>query len=391
MRQIRQPVIVDAVRTPFGEVNGSFSELHAQDLAAKPLKALNERIGFDPASDVDDVILGCVAPESEQGNNIARFTPLIAGWGEEVPGVQVNRACGSGQQAANFAASLISTGVNDIVVAGGVEHMTRVLMRDSDSLVMDPNDLSTTYYEHFEELTTQGEGAERIADEYDMTREEVDQIAVDSQRRWAEAARKGHFDEQVIPVETSGSEEKTVDRDEHPRPDTDLETLESLPLQFREENEGVIHAGNASGIVDGAAALLLSDQKTTQDRGWDTLARIVDMQVVGVDPITMLKGVIPATNELIQRNEMSIDDIDLFEVNEAFAPVISAWLKETGADWDNTNVWGGAIAHGHPLGATGAALLGKLAHQLQVYDYQYGVCTMCIGMGQGIATLIERT
>jgi acetyl-CoA acetyltransferase family protein len=389
MPQPATPVIVDGVRTPFGDLNGAFSDLHAQDLAVKPLEALETRVGFYPA-DVEDVIYGCVAPEGEQGNNIARFAPLLAGWGDEVPGVQVNRACGSSQQAANFAASLITTGIHDVLVAGGVEHMSRVLMGDSESLTMDPDTVSDTYYEHFEELTTQGEGAERIADEYDLARDEVDRIAVDSQNRWADAVEAGHRD-YVIPVEFKrDGETVTLNEDEHPRPDTDLETLRTLPLQFREKGDGVIHAGNASGIVDGAAALLLSSRETATEQGWDPIAEIVDMQVVGVDPITMLTGPIPATNKLLERNKMTVDDIDLFEVNEAFAPVISAWLEKTGADWDRTNVWGGAIAHGHPLGATGAALLGKLAHQLHVYDYQYGVCTMCIGMGQGIATLIER-
>jgi acetyl-CoA C-acetyltransferase/acetyl-CoA acyltransferase len=390
MSRSARPVIVDGVRTPFGDLDGAFSDLHAQDLAVKPLEALETRIGFDGATDVEDVIYGCVAPKGEQGNNIARFAPLLVGWGDSVPGVQVNRACGSGQQAANFAASLITTGVHDVLVAGGVEHMTRVLMRDSESLTMDSDTVSDTYYEHFDELMTQGEGAEQIADGYNLTRREVDRIAVDSQHRWADAVEAGHLDH-VIPVEFERDGETVpLEKDEHPRPDTDLKTLGTLPLQFREEGDGVIHAGNASGIVDGAAALLLSSQETAAERGWDPLAEIVDMHVVGVDPITMLTGPIPATNELLERNEMTDDDIDLFEVNEAFAPVISAWLEDTGADWERTNVWGGAIAHGHPLGATGATLLGKLAHQLQEYDYQYGVCTMCIGMGQGIATLIKR-
>jgi acetyl-CoA C-acetyltransferase/acetyl-CoA acyltransferase len=181
----------------------------------------------------------------------------------------------------------------------------------------------------------------------------------------------------------------TVTQDEHPRSNTDLETLADLPLAFREEN-GVVHAGNASGIVDGSAAVLVASEKARQEHAWDPMARIVDVHAVGVDPITMLRGPIPATNGILERNDFTVDDIDRFEVNEAFAPVIAAWLKETGADWGKTNVWGGAIAHGHPLGATGAALLGKLAYQLAGCDGRYGVCTMCIGLGQGIATLIER-
>ncbi|AGB15529.1 acetyl-CoA acetyltransferase [Halovivax ruber XH-70] len=387
--------IVDAVRTPFGKRGGSFRDFHAQDLAATPLEALEDRNDFSQSGYPEDVVYGCVTPIGEQGMNVGRLAPLVAGWGEEIPGVQLNRMCGSGQQAINFAAGQIRGGLADVLVAGGVEHMTRVPMgadsaADADTYAAETG-VTETYFEHVDELTTQGEGAERIAEQWDCTRDELDGLAVDSQRRWGQADEAGHYDEQLIAVEvTVDGEERIVERDEHPRPETDRETLGELPLAFREEGEGVVHAGNASGIVDGAAATLIASGEACERYGWDPLARIVDTQVVGVDPITMLTGPIPATAELLERNDLTVDDIDRFEVNEAFASVVAAWLDETGADWERTNVWGGAIAHGHPLGATGAALVGKLPYQLEACDGRYGLSTMCIGFGQGIATLIER-
>ena len=386
--------IVDAVRTPFGKEDGKFSDTHPQDLAAEPLKALEERNDFIGEEDIEDVIYGCVSPLDEQGLNIGRIAPMVAGWGDDVPGVQLNRMCGSGQQAINFAAGQIRGGMHDVVIAGGIEHMTRVPM-GSDNPAQNPNldgeALTDTYFQYFDELTTQGEGAERIAEEYGFTREDVDQIAADSQSRWGEAAEAGKYDEQVVPVETElDGEEIVVEEDEHPRPGTDMETLSKLPLVFRQEGNGVIHAGNSSGIVDGAGATLVASAQACEEYGWEPKARIVDSHVVGVDPLTMLKGPIPSTKDLLEQNDLSVDDIDRFEVNEAFASVLTAWLEETGADWEKTNVWGGAIAHGHPLGATGAGLLGKLPYQLEECDGQYGICTMCIGFGQGVATLVER-
>jgi len=378
------PVIVDAVRTPFGRQDGVFRDTHPQDLAAEPLRALEARNDLDPAV-VEDVVYGCVTPVEDQGWNVGRLAPMVAGWGDGVPGVQLNRMCGSGQQAANFAAGQIAAGFHDVVVAGGVEHMTRVPMLSDGSGVTD------TYFEHYEERTHQGEGAERIAEEYGFTREAMDEIALDSQRRWAAAAEAGHHDDQVVPVEVEvDGETEVVEADRHPRPDTDLETLGSLPLAFREAGEGLVHPGNSSGIVDGAAALLIASERAAAEHGWDPKLRILDSTVVGVDPITMLTGPIPATREILERNDLAPGDVDRYEVNEAFAPVVAAWLEEIGADWDRVNVWGGAIAHGHPLGATGAALLGKLPSQLEVCDGRYGLSAMCIGFGMGIATLVER-
>jgi acetyl-CoA C-acetyltransferase len=275
--------------------------------------------------------------------------------------------------------------MHDVLVAGGVEHMTRVPMGS------DGNSVTDTYFEHFDEVTTQGEGAERIAEQWGFSRDDVDSIAVDSQQRWGEAWEAGHYDDQIASVETElDGEPVTVEQDEHPRPETTKETLDGLPLAFREEGNGVIHAGNSSGIVDGSGALLVASDEAAAEHGWDPMARIVDSHVVGVDPVTMLTGPIPATEEILEGNDMTVEDIDLFEVNEAFASVIAAWLEETGADWENVNVNGGAIAHGHPLGATGSALMTKLAHDLERTGGDYGLCTMCIGFGQGVATIIER-
>ncbi|PSP27617.1 steroid 3-ketoacyl-CoA thiolase [Halobacteriales archaeon QH_2_65_14] len=392
---MREAYIVDAVRTPFGKRGGSFRDTHPQDLAAEPLLALEDRNGFSGSEDVEDVVYGCVSPVGEQGLNIARIAPLVAGWGERVPGVQLNRMCGSGQQAVNFAAGQVRAGFADVIVAGGVEHMTRVpLASDAPTdgeHYADESIVTDTYFEHVDELTTQGEGAERIAEQWGLTREAVDGIAVDSQRRWKRAADAGRHDDQVVPVETElDGQQVMVEKDEHPRPGTDLETLGDLPLVFREEGDGVVHAGNASGIVDGAAGVLVASEAACEEHGWDPLARIVDTHVVGVNPRTMLTGPIPATETVLAENGLTPGDVDRFEVNEAFAPVIAAWLDEIGADWERTNVWGGAIAHGHPLGATGATLVGKLPYQLDACDGRYGLSTMCIGFGQGIATLLER-
>ena len=381
----KEAVIVDAVRTPFGKRDGSFRDTHPQDLAAEPLKALEERNDLDAPNTVEDVIYGCVTPVDEQALNIARLAPMVAGWGDDVPGVQLNRMCGSGQQALNFAAANVMAGQHDVLVAGGVEHMTQVPMGS------DGQSVSPTYFEHFDELTTQGEGAERIAEEYEFSRQELDEIAVDSQSRWKAAWDDGRYDDQIRPVETEvDGDAVTVEQDEHPRPGTDVGTLGSLPLSFRAADNGVHHAGNSSGIVDGSSALLVASREAAEEHGWDPMARIVQTEVVGVDPVTMLTGPIPATEQVLEQADMTIEDIDLFEVNEAFAAVVAAWLEETGASWEDTNVNGGAIAHGHPLGATGAALTTKLAHELQRTGDDYALSTMCIGFGQGIATILER-
>jgi len=386
-----EAAIVDAVRTPFGKYEGSFKDTHPQDLAAEPLRALQRRNDFE--SDViEDVLYGCVKPVFEQGSTIGRIAPMVAGWGDGVPGLQLDRRCGSGQETVNLAAANVRAGFNDVLIAGGIEHMTRVPMDANRSGEgTEEADLTDTYFEYFDEVVPQGESAERIAEQWNFDRTEVDEIAVDSQQRWKEAWDDGRYDSQVVPVETTvDGESVTVDVDEHPRPDTDFETLASLPLAFRDEGDGVIHAGNASGIVDGAAAVLVTNEETANTNRWDPMARIVQTAVVGVDPVTMLTGPIPATKKVLEKADMSVSDIDLFEVNEAFSPVVLAWLEEIGASWENTNVNGGAIAHGHPLGATGAALVTKLAHELERTGQDTALSTMCIGLGMGIATIIER-
>jgi acetyl-CoA C-acetyltransferase len=383
-------LIVDAVRTPFGKEGGVFKDTHPQVLGAEPLKALRERVGFDPAQDIEDIHYGCVTPKGEQGLNIARILPLAAGWDVDVPGVQLNRQCGSGQQAVNFAAANVRGGMHDCVIAGGVEHMTRETM-GSDG---DFSTMSEPYKERFE-IVPQGESAERIAEEWDITREEVDEIAYDSQQRMGEAMEDGRYDSQLVSVETEyededgNVEEIVVNEDEHPRPGTTKEVLGELPLAFRGD-DGVITPGNSSGIVDGSSAMLVASEEKVEQEGWEPKARIVDVALAGVDPVMMLTGPIPSTERVLEKADMSIEDIDLFECNEAFASVVHAWMQETGAPWDRTNVNGGAIAHGHPLGATGSALVTKLVHELERTGGRYGLSTMCIGFGQGIATIIER-
>lgn len=385
MNEATEPVIVDAVRTPFGKQNGVFRDTHPQELGAEPLEALRKRVGFDPARDIEDVVYGCVTPKGEQGLNIARILPLAAGWDVDVPGVQLNRQCGSGQQAVNFAAANIRSGYHDCVIAGGVEHMTREPM-GSDG---DFNTMSDPYTDRFE-LVPQGESAERIAEEWGFNRDDVDEIAYDSQQRMAEAMDDGRYDGQLIGVETTlDGDDIVVNEDEHPRPETTKEVLGELPLAFRGQ-DGVITPGNSSGIVDGSSALLIASREKAEEMGWEPRARVVDVALAGVDPVMMLTGPIPSTERVLDSAGMSVDDIDLFEVNEAFASVVLAWLEETGAAWERTNVNGGAIAHGHPLGATGAALVTKLVHELERRDERYGLSTMCIGFGQGIATIIER-
>ena len=382
-RSIREAVIVEAVRTPFGKRNGSFRDTHPDDLAAFPLRALAERLGLN-ASDVDDVIYGNVTPVGEQGLNLARKATLnVPAWDDSVPGVQLNRMCGSGQQAINFAAQGVMSGVNDIVIAGGAEHMTRV------PIGSDAGPVSEALAERFE-ILHQGESAERIADKWGFTREDLDKFAVESQQRYAKAQDAGHYKSQVIPVEVMLDGQKvTLSQDEHPRPQTTMEALGKLKTVFRPD-EGRITAGNSSGIVDGAAAVVVTTPEVARERGWTPKARIVAQVSVGSDPVLMLTGPIPATQKVLAKAGMTIDQIDLFECNEAFASVPLAWMKETGAPYDRVNTMGGAIAHGHPLGATGAALVTKLVHELDRTGKQYGMSTMCIGFGQGIATIVER-
>jgi len=378
---VREAVIVDAIRTPFGKRKGSFRDTHPEVLAALPLRALTQRLGLT-AEMIDDVIYGNVTPVGEQGMNIARKAALLAGWGDSVPGVQLNRMCGSGQQAINFAASTVMSGVNDIVVAGGVEHMTRVpIMSDAGPV---SEELADAY-----EVLHQGESAERIAAKWGITREQVDAFAADSQAKYHKAREAGYYKPQIVPVDvTLDGAQVTLENDEHPRPGTTAEVLAGLKPVFRDD--GVVTAGNASGIVDGAAASLVTTPEIAAEHGWTPRAKVLAQVSVGSDPVLMLTGPIPATKKILAKTGLTVDDIDLFECNEAFAAVPLAWMHDCEIPAEKVNVNGGAIAHGHPLGATGTALVTKLINELERTGGRYGLSTMCIGWGQGIATIVER-
>lgn len=386
------PVIVDAARTPFGSHDGVFRDLHAQELAAKPIEALVERNNLAPET-IDDIVYGCVTAIDDQGLNIARLAAIAAGLGDHVPGVHVNRLCGAGQEAIRVGAAGVGGGDQSVVIAGGVEHMTRVPMGADGAAqdgVLDEHAVSNSFFDEYDEIIEQGEGAERLAEEYGFSRRELDELAVRSHTRWKEAWDAGRYDDQIVPVETTvnGSTE-TVDKDRHPRPETDIETLAELPLAFREPGNGHHHAGNASGIVDGAAASLITTKAYANERGWEPMAEIVATEVVGVPPNDMGFGPVPATEAVLESTGLTTEDIDLYEVNEAFASVLAAWLEETGVPLERVNVNGGAIAHGHPLGATGAMMVGKLAHELDRGRGELAMSTMGIGFGQGIATILR--
>jgi acetyl-CoA acetyltransferase family protein len=373
--------IIDACRTPRGRRKGSLSEVHPIDLFDAPLNAIVRRTGVDP-KDVDDVVVGCVSETGEQGTNIARGAVLAAGWPIEVPGVTLNRFCGSGQQAVNFAAQAVRAGAQDLVIAGGVESMTRVPM-GSDMGPM-PNSLLEKY-----NLVPQGLSAEMIAEQWNLSREQIDEFALGSQRKAWRAIQEGRFKKSLIPLHvTHNGEQKMFDTDEHVRPQSTLEGLLALQPSFKPG--GKITAGNSSGIVDGAAVVMLASERKVKELKLRPRGRVVDQVIVGSEPVIMLTGPIPATRKALRRAGMTINDIDLIEINEAFAPVPLCTMQETGMDPEKVNVNGGAIALGHPLGATGAMLIGTLLDELERQNKRYGLATMCIGFGMGIATIIER-
>jgi acetyl-CoA acetyltransferase family protein len=384
---MRRAVIVDAVRTPAGKRGGFLKDWHAVDLAAHVLEALVQRTGVDPGA-VDDIIMGCVTQTGEQGINIARNAALAAGFPETVPGVSIDRQCGSSQQAAHFAAQGVMAGVYDIVIAAGVESMTRVPMGVTASqgpgMVFGPK-LLDRYA-----LVPQGLSAEMIAEEWDLSRERLDAISYESHRRAAQATDEGRFKLQIVP--TAGPDGGDVLADEGIRRDTSIEKLATLRPAFKEG--GVVTAGNSSQISDGAAALLIMGEDTAEKLGMKPMARFVAFDVIGVDPVTMLKGPIVATKRILDQTGMSLDDIDLFEINEAFASVLGAWLIEMDEDpetlWERTNVNGGAIALGHPLGCSGAKLMTTLVHEMQRSEARYGLQSMCEGGGMANATILER-
>ena len=386
-------VIVDAVRTPGGKRNGALENWHAVDLASEALGALQARNDLDPAL-VDDVIMGCVMQVSEQSLNVARNAVLAAGWPESVPATTVDRQCGSSQQAIHFAAQGVIAGAYDIVVAAGVESMTRTPMGSSivPGLGMPFGPRMVDRYAERGGLVNQGISAEMIADHFDISRDELDRYSLGSHERAARATAQGRFEREIVPVAVrgDGGEETGVilTADEGIRPDTSLDALGRLKPAFTPD--GKVTAGNSSQITDGASAVLIMSEERANALGLTPKARLVAFALAGVDPVMMLTGPIPATRSVLERAKLSLDDVDLFEINEAFASVVLAWEREIHPDMGKVNVNGGAIALGHPLGATGGKLMATLVHELDRSGGRYGLLTMCEGGGLANATLIER-
>jgi acetyl-CoA acetyltransferase family protein len=384
---MREVVIVEAVRTPIGRRNGKLKDTHPVVLGSLVLKEIVHRAGIEPGM-VDDVVFGCVSQVGEQSLNVARNAWLTAGFPVTTPATTVDRQCGSSQQAVHFATNLIQSGVCDITIAGGVESMSRVPMGSNAASpgVPFPPELMELY-----DLVPQGISAELIARKYRVSRREMDEFGVLSHHRAAAATEKGYFKSQIMPVEVpvagNGHNEEFT-RDEGIRPNANYEAAAALQPAFNPEHS--ITAANSSQISDGAAAVLLMSLEKAKELGLKPRARIRAQAVVGTDPVLMLEGPIPGTAAVLKRAGLELKSIDLFEVNEAFASVVLAWQKETGADLEKTNVNGGAIAVGHPLGASGAILMNRLLYELERRDLRYGLETMCCGGGLGTATIIDR-
>jgi len=387
-------VIVDAVRTAGGKRNGKLKNWHPADLASETLKALVERNDVDPAI-IDDVIMGCVMQVGEQSLNIGRNATLAAGFPESVPSTTIDRQCGSSQQALHFAAQGVMAGAYDVAIAAGVEVMTRTPLGSSivRELGFPFGPRMMQRYAERGGLVSQGESAEIIAEQWGISREELDEFSVRSHRNAARASDEGRFERELIPVavkDDDGSDtDELVTRDEGIRPDSSVETLANLKPAFRPEN-GKVTAGNSSQITDGASAVLVMSEEKANELGLTPRARFHAFALAGTDPITMLTGPIPSTKAVLARAGLSIDDIDLVEINEAFASVVLAWEKEIHPDMEKVNVNGGAIALGHPLGASGAKLMGTLLNELERTGGRWGLQTMCEGGGLANATIIER-
>lgn len=374
-------VILEAIRTPYGRRGGAYRETRPDQLLALALCGLVERAAIAPAK-IEDVVTGCVTQTSEQGANIGRLGVLLAGFPAQVPAVTLDRMCGSSQQAVHFAAQAIAAGDMAYAIAAGVENMTRVPMFSSigggfESL--NP-DLLARY-----ELIHQGESAERMAERWDISRAELDEFAAESHRRAALSAKQSNHKELLSPNQVI-----TLTADEGIRPVLDPTKMAALPTIFRPNGNGVVTAGNASQIADGASAVLLANRETARADGFRPRARFLARVVVGDDPTLQLSGVIPATHKALQRAGLTIQDIDWVEINEAFASVVLAWAREFRPDMSKVNPWGGAIAHGHPLGASGAGLMAKMLAGLEATNGHFGLQTMCIGHGLATATIIER-
>jgi acetyl-CoA acyltransferase len=386
-QQGREVVIVDAVRTPIGRGHpekGYYKDTHPNDLLGRCYTEVLDRAGVD-ANEVEDVIAGCVQQFGEQGFNVARNAWLQEGLPIEAAASTVDRQCGSAQQAVNFGAALIAAGIHDVVIGSGVEHMGHISFADGMRTQQEFGAAYTPKLMEKHNLVGQGLGAEMIADRWEIPRSELDELALRSHQLAAKATEEGRFERETVPFRVDGS---TYVADQGIRPDTSLEALAALKPVFKED--GRITAGNSSQISDGAAAVLLMSREKADRLGLRPRARIVDQTTVGVDPVTMLTGPIPATAKILERNAMTIGDVDFIEVNEAFAPVVAAWAREHRPDMDRVNPRGGAMALGHPIGSTGARLLTTLLHELEDEDKELGLVTMCCGGGLGTATLIQR-
>ena len=394
-----EAVIVDAIRTPMGKRNGKLSGFHPADLAGEVLKALSDRNDLDPAL-VEDVIMGCVMQVGAQAGNIGRNAVLASGWPESVPATTVDRQCGSSQQSAHFAAQGVMAGAYDVVVAAGVEVMSMVPMGSS---FMTPNTgmpfgpgMCLRYADRGG-LVPQGTSAEMIAEKWNLSRDDLDAYGARSQQFAAKAREEGRFEREILPVKAMPIDKESgklietdelFSQDEGIRPDTTVETLANLKPAFKAD--GVVTAGNSSQITDGASAVLIMSEDKANELGMTPRARFHSFSLAGVDPIFMLTGPIPATHKVLERSGLTMDDIDLVEINEAFASVVLAWEKELHPDMDKVNVNGGAIALGHPLGCSGARLMTTLLHELERTGGRYGLQTMCEGGGLANATIIER-
>jgi acetyl-CoA acyltransferase len=386
-QQGREVVIVEAVRTPIGRGHpekGYYKDTHPNDLLGRCYTEVLDRAGVD-ASEVEDVIAGCVQQFGEQGFNVARNAWLQEGLPIEAAASTVDRQCGSAQQAVNFGAALIAAGIHDVVIGSGVEHMGHISFAAGMKTQQEFGAAFTPKLMEKHNLVGQGLGAEMIADQWEIPRSELDELALRSHQRAAKATEEGKFEREIVPFQVNGD---TYVADQGIRPDTSLEALASLKPVFKED--GRITAGNSSQISDGAAAVLLMSREKADALGVRARAKIVDQTTVGVDPVTMLTGPIPATQKILDRNSMAIGDIDFVEINEAFAPVVAAWAREHKPDMDRVNPRGGAMALGHPLGSTGARLHTTLLHELEDEDKELGLVTMCCGGGLGTATLIQR-
>lgn len=378
---MREVVIAEAVRTAVGKRNGGLSQTHPADLSAVVLRELARRSGIDPAL-VDDVVWGCVSQVGDQSSNIGRYAVLAAGWPDSIPGTTINRACGSSEQALDFAAQAVMSGQQDVVVAGGVEVMSRVPLGSARASGMPYGPKVLARYDDFS--FNQGISAELIAEKWGLSRTALDEYAVRSHELAGAAIDRGAFAEQIVAVETA---EGVVSVDEGVRRGSTVEKLAGLKPAFRED--GVIHAGNSSQISDGAAALLITTADRARDLGLTPIARYVAGAVTGADPVLMLTGPIPATEKVLAKADVALDDVGVFEVNEAFASVPMAWLAETGAHPDRVNPLGGAIALGHPLGGSGAILMTRMIHHMRDSGIRYGLQAMCEGGGTANATLVE--